>query len=69
VVETGQPNRDATSSQMPPASSEASMPTISSSGESANSSASTIPLRIVAVTSPPASTAPANSKIAAMRIA
>jgi len=45
------------------------MPNTSSSGVPASRSASTMPLRIVDVTAPPASTAPRNSKTAATRIA
>jgi len=54
---------------MPAASKADNMPKMSSSGESDISDASTIPLRIVEVTSPPARTAPANSKIAATMMA
>src|SRR6056297_959635 len=66
VVETGQPYFEAISSQVPAASSDASMPNTSRSGVAANRLASTMPLRMVEVTPPPASTAPENSKMAAM---
>jgi hypothetical protein len=42
------------------------MPQMSRRGSCATTLASTMPLRMVAVTSPPASTAPANSKTAAI---
>ncbi len=69
VVETGQPKYDATINQTPAASNDASMPNTSSSGLPASRSASMMPLRMVAVTWPPASTAPRNSNIAAMTTA
>ena len=69
VVDTGQPRWDATSSQVPAASKAANMPKTNWSGSPANKSASTMPLRTVEVTSPPANTAPANSKMAATSIA
>ncbi len=69
VVETGQPLRLAIKSQVPAASSAESMPNTSSFGSSAISPVSTMPRRIVEVTSPPARTAPRNSKMAATSIA
>ena len=69
VVETGQPRADANASQQPAASKAASMPNTSSSGLSAICDGSTMPLRMVRVTLPPASAAPANSNTAATMIA
>src|SRR5690554_219638 len=54
VVDTGQPRRLAISNQVPAASKDASIPYTSRSGVSVKRAGSTIPLRMVAVTSPPA---------------
>ena len=67
VVETGKPNRVAPTNSVPAAASEPNIPYISWS-RSTNDTSS-IPLRTVSVTCPPAKNAPANSKIAATRIA
>ena len=54
VVETGQPIKLASISQVPAASNDESIPKTSRSGLSANTPESTMPLRMVEVTSPPA---------------
>ena len=54
VVETGQPRTLAIISQAPAANRADIIPYTSNSGESASSSGSIMPLRMVAVTSPPA---------------
>ena len=69
VVETGQPSDDAIKSHVAAAKSEASIPYTNNSGLDENAPASRIPFLTVAVTSPPAKTAPANSKITAMMTA
>ena len=65
VVETGQPSREATISQVPAAVSEASIPNFSVSSDAVVMAGSRIPPRIVFVTCPPTSHAPRNSKMAA----
>ena len=69
VVDTGQPNLDATVSQAAAARSADNMPMTSRSGSCWRDSASMMPLRIVEVTSPPARNAPRNSKTPAIRMA
>ena len=69
VVETGQPREDAINSQVAAAKSEASIPYTSNSGLDTNDPESRMPFRTVAVTSPPARTAPANSNIIAITTA
>ena len=69
VVETGQPNLEATVSQAAAARSADSMPMTSRFGSCSRASASTMPLRIVEVTSPPARNAPRNSNTPAIRMA
>ena len=69
VVDTGQPNREATVSQAAAARSADNMPMTSTSGSCWRDSASMMPLRIVEVTSPPARNAPRNSKTPAIRMA
>ncbi len=69
VVDTGQPKFDAIISQVPAAKSDANIPYTNKCGLSVKIAASRIPLRMVAVTSPPARIAPANSKIMAIMIA
>ena len=54
VVETGQPIREAISSQVPAANSEDIIPYTNNSGVSASIDESMMPLRMVEVTSPPA---------------
>ncbi len=54
VVDTGQPKILAINNQLPAARSEASMPKTNKSGWLVITSSSTMPLRIVSVTSPPA---------------
>jgi hypothetical protein len=69
VVETGQPNLEATVSHTAAASSAASIPSIRTSGSPTRALESMMPLRMVDVTSPPARKAPRNSNTAAIRIA
>ena len=54
VVDTGQPMKLAIINQVPAARSAESIPKTRRSGESTNTALSTIPFRIVDVTSPPA---------------
>src|SRR5690606_18529531 len=69
VVETGHPRRLAISRQHPAARGADSMPETSRCGVSVMGAGSTMPLRMVAVTSPPARYAPRNSNIMAITIA
>ena len=69
VVETGRPKRDATISSVPAEASAASIPYRTSSGFCSTRTASSIPLRTVLVTWPPARKAPVNSSRPATRTA
>ncbi|SGF77478.1 Uncharacterised protein [Mycobacterium tuberculosis] len=69
VVDTGYPIRLANSSQSAAADSADSMMFMKSRGLTDTPDRSTMPLRMVSVTSPPAITAPLTSKIAATRSA
>ena len=69
VVDTGQPIKLASISQVPAAKSAESIPNTKRSGLSANTPESTMPLRMVEVTSPPAKYAPANSNTMAIKMA
>ena len=69
VVDTGQPNLEATVSQIAAARRADSMPMTSRFGSCSRASASMMPLRIVEVTSPPARNAPRNSNTPAIRMA
>jgi len=64
-VETGMPNHVARWRQSAAESSALAMPRHSTSGSEASAMGSTMPLRIVFVTSEPTSTAPANSQMPA----